>query len=81
MNVLSACWFLWVMACGAPPDPSFVFPDPAEQLLADLDGDGSGALTWDEMSASLMTADQFAAMDTDGDGLLTVLEIQEQLTA
>lgn len=44
---------------------------------AGLDADGDGNVTMDELQAAFpeATADQFAAMDTDADGVLNAEEV------
>lgn len=58
---------------GPPPSPE----DFAAKLLEDLDTDGDGALSTDEISASEhpRLAKLAEVADTDGDGLLTESEI------
>ena len=80
MIILFGVWLAVGVGCGQSPGPTFVFPEPTEQLLSELDADGSGAVTWDELSTSLMTQEQFAALDADGDGQVTVEELKAQLS-
>mgnify|MGYP003657376239 CR=1 FL=1 len=58
---------------GPPPSPE----DVAAKLLEDLDADGDGALSTDEISASEhpRLAELAEVADTDGDGLLSESEI------
>ncbi len=63
-----------LVACGKGP----AFPDPAAELLAALDADGSGDLAADELRA-YRPADVLAHLDTDGSGAISVEELRADL--
>lgn len=66
---------LW-LALGCTPQPRF--PDPAADLMARLDTDGSGTLTRDELRDELLPA--VMALDTDEDGQISLSELDSRLS-
>lgn len=55
----------------------------AEDAMTDLDVNGDGFFSFPELSVAypLMTAEEFAVMDTTGDGLLDMAEIEDATAA
>jgi Ca2+-binding EF-hand superfamily protein len=65
---------LLLLACRPPP-----LVDPAVALLAELDRDGSGTLTADELYST--TAPRtLTALDTDGSGALDLSELRAAMS-
>lgn len=69
---------LLLAGCGPQATPQF--PDPAIQLFARLDRDGSGALEAEELMARHPGA-LLEALDTDGDGRVSLEELRADLEA
>ena len=80
MGAVFLAWLMWSLGCNAPPEPSLLWPDPTDDLMRDLDADGSGALSPDEIG-ELFTPEHLAAMDDDADGTLTAVEIRTSLSS
>lgn len=57
-----------------PPPPGTV-PVDSGATFADMDTNKDGGLTLDELAATEMLHQHFAAADTDGDGRLSALEV------
>lgn len=57
--------------------------DMATSMISDLDADGDGALSIEEVASSGTSAasEAFAALDSDGDGSLTATELSSALDA
>jgi Ca2+-binding EF-hand superfamily protein len=63
-----------LLACTGSP----AFPDPAAELLAELDTDGSGALSLDELR-SPRPQRVLQLLDTDRDGVISLEELRADL--
>lgn len=60
-----------------PPPPGETDADLASKILADLDSDGDGALSLEELGAD----SAFAQFDADGDGMVTEAELTSGLAS
>lgn len=76
-----------VESAPAPVEPAPPMPDPAAapvdsgMTFAEMDKNGDGGVTHDELASTEMLDQHFSVADTDGDGTLTSAEVDAHRAA